>query len=244
MFCVNNKNQKTMFLYSLPHDHIFYHKNDVPYTIDVVDGEFQLIRGIDNFVLHGTFVDTNEKFTVTIGKGYASADEYGFFIDYEGEPYVNVPDNTVVPREASTTDICVDKNGEHWEIVRIWRNSILLVTPQYTNNFNANIITAENIDEYFDSSKHESLVWLTVPETFYVVDTSEKDPESVPEIINRLSDCLVTAKMTTDGKLHVSTVYPRDVPTGTFDDESYEVDLVLEGEDMFKYIRRNLGGWL
>lgn len=59
MFYVNNKNFKNVFLYDLPHDHVFYHTG-VPYTIDVVDGKFQLIRGIDSFELHGTFVETNQ----------------------------------------------------------------------------------------------------------------------------------------------------------------------------------------
>lgn len=240
MFYVNNKNLKNVFLYDLPHDHVFYHMG-VPYTIDVVDGEFQLIRGIDSFELHGTFVETNQKFTVTIGNGGEDSVEYGFHIDFEGDPLVTVPDVGITPRVAFVGDTCIDKNGDRWEIVRTWRNSILLTNEEFTK---ANIFTADELVDHFDVSMNESLVWEDTLETFYVVDTSEKDPDSVPEIINRLSDCLVTAKMTTDGKLQVSTVYPRDVPTGTFDAESYEVDLVLEGEDMFKYIRRNFGGWL
>lgn len=241
MFYVNNKNFKNVFLYDLPHDHVFYHTG-VPYTIDVVDGKFQLIRGIDSFELYGTFVETNQKFTVTIGNGGEDSFEYGFHIDFEGEPLVTVPDDGITPRVAFVGDTCIDKNGERWKIVRTWRNSILLTNEQFTK---ANIFTADELVDHFDVTMNESLVWIDTLETFYVIDLIDADPTSVPEMINRLSDCEIDATMTADGKLHVSKVFPRDVETGTFDDdEHFEVDLVLEGESMFQYIRINLGGWL
>lgn len=239
MFYVNNKNVKHVFLYELPQSHVFYHKGNVPYTIDVASGG--LIRGEDTFVLHGTFVDTNQKFTVDIGNGGEPDVEYGFYVDCGGDPYVTIPDNDIQPRIAYAGDKCIDKNGERWDIVRTWRNSILLSNEEFTK---ANIITADELGEYFDVSMHESLCWVDTEETFYVVDMIDADPTTVPENINRLGDCVIKATMTADGKLHVGKVFARNVETYAFDDEYVEVDLVLEGESMFQYIRLNMGGWL
>lgn len=89
--------------------------------------------------------------------------------------------------------------------MRTWRNSILLTNEQFTK---ANIFTADELVDHFDVTMNESLVWIDTLETFYVIDLIDADPTSVPEMINRLSDCEIDATMTADGKLQVSKVFP------------------------------------
>lgn len=191
-----------------------------------------VVKTTDRFIVELQWVDTEVCFILELLFDQREfAYSFGFILPLGKNNKLRCAASTITQGKqlAGAEDICLDKNGTKWIVLKQYRNRCVIVNTDYTDT---KILTPENISEFFNS---ENLIWEENKQSFHVsdIDTFDAHEYDIPDEIKELSACMLWGTLRADGKLYVESICKYD----DNDDEIHTpCDIVLHG-NMLNFIK-------